>query len=177
MAKERETATCPRSHEPRLGALPDEVALELRQRPKHVKDQPATTCCGSEVLLETLKANPPLRQVGDDLNEMPERAPEAVELPDYEDVAVAQVREQILQDGALDAGPTNDLFIHLPAAGLPEGTELASVGRRIGAYFLAIPLWIVTLGIGYIVWGLIAWGNGQTPALQVLGMRETSRVG
>jgi uncharacterized RDD family membrane protein YckC len=63
---------------------------------------------------------------------------------------------------------------------LPEGTELASVGRRIGAYFLAIPLAIVTLGIGYIIWGLIAWGNGQTPALQVLGMRvwrpETNRV-
>ena len=63
---------------------------------------------------------------------------------------------------------------------LPNGTELASVGRRIGAYFLAIPLWIVTLGIGYIIWGLIAWGNGQTPALQVLGMRcwrpETNRV-
>jgi uncharacterized RDD family membrane protein YckC len=63
---------------------------------------------------------------------------------------------------------------------LPDGTELASVGRRIGAYFLAIPLAIVTLGIGYIIWGLIAWGNGQTPALQVLGMRvyrpETNRV-
>ena len=63
---------------------------------------------------------------------------------------------------------------------LPDGTQLASVGRRIGAYFLAIPLAIVTLGIGYIIWGLIVWGNGQTPALQVLGMRcwrpETNRV-
>jgi uncharacterized RDD family membrane protein YckC len=63
---------------------------------------------------------------------------------------------------------------------LPEGTQLAGAGRRIGAYFLAIPLVIVTLGIGYIIWGLIVWGNGQTPALQVLGMRcwrpETSRV-
>jgi uncharacterized RDD family membrane protein YckC len=63
---------------------------------------------------------------------------------------------------------------------LPEGTQLASVGRRIGAWFLAIPLIIVTLGIGYIVWGLLVWGNGQTPALQVLGMRcwrpETNRV-
>ncbi len=54
---------------------------------------------------------------------------------------------------------------------LPEGTQLASVGRRIGAYFLAIPLSIVTLGIGYIIWGLIVWARGQTPALQVLGMR------
>jgi uncharacterized RDD family membrane protein YckC len=54
---------------------------------------------------------------------------------------------------------------------LPEGTELASVGRRIGAYFLAIPLAIVTLGIGYLIWGAIVWAQGQTPALQVLGMR------
>jgi uncharacterized RDD family membrane protein YckC len=54
---------------------------------------------------------------------------------------------------------------------LPQGVELASSGRRIGAWFLAIPLAIVTLGIGYVIWGLIVWANGQTPALQVLGMR------
>lgn len=29
----------------------------------------------------------------------------------------------------------------------------------------------MTLGIGYVIWGLIVWGRGQTPALQVLGMR------
>lgn len=60
-----------------------------------------------------------------------------------------------------------------PASGLvlPEGVQLASVGRRIGAYFLAIPLAIVTLGIGYVIWGLVIWPRGQTPALQVLGMR------
>jgi uncharacterized RDD family membrane protein YckC len=54
---------------------------------------------------------------------------------------------------------------------LPNGTQLASHGRRIGAYFLAIPLFIVTLGIGYIIWGLILWRKGTTPALKVLGMR------
>jgi uncharacterized RDD family membrane protein YckC len=54
---------------------------------------------------------------------------------------------------------------------LPNGTELASIGRRIGAYFLAIPLVIVTLVIGYVIWGLIAWTKGTTPALQVLGCR------
>jgi uncharacterized RDD family membrane protein YckC len=63
---------------------------------------------------------------------------------------------------------------------LPDGVQLASSGRRIGAFFLAIPLAIVTLGIGYAIWGLIVWGSGQTPALQVLGMRcwrpETGRV-
>ena len=54
---------------------------------------------------------------------------------------------------------------------LPDGVQLAGVGRRIGAYFLSIPLVIVTLVVGYIIWGLIVWGRGQTPALQVLGMR------
>jgi uncharacterized RDD family membrane protein YckC len=63
---------------------------------------------------------------------------------------------------------------------LPQGTRLATPARRIGAFFLAIPLIIVTLVIGYVIWGLIVWANGQTPALQVLGMRcfrpETNRV-
>jgi uncharacterized RDD family membrane protein YckC len=30
---------------------------------------------------------------------------------------------------------------------------------------------VVTLGIGYIIWGVIAWGKGTSPSLQVLGMR------
>ncbi|HEX3840461.1 MAG TPA: RDD family protein [Acidimicrobiales bacterium] len=63
---------------------------------------------------------------------------------------------------------------------LPQGVVLASVGSRIGAYFLAFPLAIGTLLIGYIIWGMILWGRGQTPALRVLGMRcwrpETGRV-
>lgn len=78
------------------------------------------------------------------------------------------------------AVPQGMYFDQMSGLVLPEGTELASVGRRIGAWFLSIPLIIVTLGIGYIIWGLIVWGNGQTPALQVLGMRcwrpETNRV-
>lgn len=54
---------------------------------------------------------------------------------------------------------------------LPSGVSLAPVGRRIGAYFLSILLSIVTLGIGYIIWGLVVWGRGTTPALSVLKMR------
>lgn len=54
---------------------------------------------------------------------------------------------------------------------LPVGVELASIGRRIGAYFLSIVLAVVTLGIGYIIWGLIGWGKGRSPAFQVLGLR------
>lgn len=54
---------------------------------------------------------------------------------------------------------------------LPNGTELAGRGRRVGAYFLAIPLLIVTLVIGYLIWGLILWGKGTSPALKVLKMK------
>ena len=74
--------------------------------------------------------------------------------------------------------PQNPGFNQGPTAGarsagldLPPGVVLAAVGRRIGAYFLAIPLAIVTLGIGYVIWGAIVWGRGTSPALQVLGMR------
>src|ERR1700728_1750753 len=81
---------------------------------------------------------------------------------------------------ATSAVATGTYFDQASGLNLPQGVELASVGRRIGAFFLAIPLAIVTLGIGYVIWGLISWGNGQTPALQVLGMRcfrpEDNRV-
>ena len=72
----------------------------------------------------------------------------------------------------MPGGVTAGMYVD-PSSGLvlPQGVELASVGRRIGAWFLAFPLLVVTLGIGYVIWGLIAWGRGQTPALQVLGMR------
>jgi len=34
---------------------------------------------------------------------------------------------------------------------LLQGTQLANAGRRIGAFFLATPPVIVTLGIGYLI--------------------------
>jgi uncharacterized RDD family membrane protein YckC len=72
------------------------------------------------------------------------------------------------QGGAVPPGLHFD-----PVSGLafPQGVELASIGRRIGAYFLSILLVIVTLVIGYIIWGLILWGRGTSPALKVLGMK------
>lgn len=54
---------------------------------------------------------------------------------------------------------------------IPNGTEVASAGRRIGAFFLYIVLLIATLGIGYVIWGLVEWSNGRTPVQRVLGLR------
>ncbi|WP_420619590.1 RDD family protein [Candidatus Poriferisocius sp.] len=64
----------------------------------------------------------------------------------------------------------------VPMPGSRSGTPdplsmLASKGRRFGAYLLEIPLALVTLGIGYLIWMLIVWARGQTPAKQLLKMR------
>lgn len=67
--------------------------------------------------------------------------------------------------------PPGFYFDQLSGLVLPDGTQLASVGRRIGSYFLAALLCIVTLGIGYLIWGAITWAKGQTPTQSLLGMQ------
>jgi uncharacterized RDD family membrane protein YckC len=56
--------------------------------------------------------------------------------------------------------------------------ELAGPAKRFGAALLEIPLMVVTLVIGWIIWDLIAWRAGQSPAKQLLAMRIVdSRTG
>ena len=47
----------------------------------------------------------------------------------------------------------------------------ASRGLRFGGIFLEALFMLVTLFIGWIIWSLVVWGRGQTPAKQVLRMR------
>jgi uncharacterized RDD family membrane protein YckC len=53
---------------------------------------------------------------------------------------------------------------------VPGTPIVSSAGRRLGAYLLDILLAIVTLGVGWLVWSLLAWRRGQSPAKQLLGM-------
>jgi uncharacterized RDD family membrane protein YckC len=55
--------------------------------------------------------------------------------------------------------------------GLPTGIVLSSAGRRFGGYLLDGLLLICTLVIGWVIWTLIVWAQGQTPGKQILGMR------
>ena len=107
---------------------------------------------------------------------LPSETPYAAPLP----TAPPLPTEGTYQGYGVPAAPPGMYYDPESGLTLPQGVQLASHGRRIGAYFLAIPLAIVTLVIGYIIWGLIVWSRGQTPALQVLGMRcwrpETRRV-
>lgn len=54
---------------------------------------------------------------------------------------------------------------------LPPGLTLSTAGKRFGAFLLETLLFAVTLGIGWLVWALIVFGRGQTPAKQLLDMR------
>ena len=52
----------------------------------------------------------------------------------------------------------------------------ASLKHRLGQAFLEYGLFIVTLGVGYIIWFWISLGNGQTPGKQILKLRVYDSV-
>jgi uncharacterized RDD family membrane protein YckC len=54
---------------------------------------------------------------------------------------------------------------------LPQGVQLASRGRIAAVWFLGLLLFIVTAGIGYIIWSQFTWGEGRSPAQRMLGLR------
>jgi len=58
--------------------------------------------------------------------------------------------------------------------GLPAGIVISSAGKRCVAHLLESVLALATCGIGYLIWSLIIFGNGQTPGKQLMGMRVVS---
>ena len=49
-----------------------------------------------------------------------------------------------------------------------SATELASPGARLGSHLLEALLAIFTLGIGWLVWSFVIWGQGTTPGHKIL---------
>ena len=58
-----------------------------------------------------------------------------------------------------------------PSETQPQGMQYASFQHRLGALALDIVLLNVTFYIGWIIWSLIVWGEGQTPAKKILKIR------
>lgn len=56
----------------------------------------------------------------------------------------------------------------------------ASFQHRFGALVLDSVLMIFTLFVGWLIWSFVIWGNGQTPAKQILKIRvynaETGQI-
>lgn len=55
--------------------------------------------------------------------------------------------------------------------GLPAGVRLSGRGKRLLATLLESVLFFVTFGIGWVVWALVVWAEGTTPAKQLMRMR------
>jgi uncharacterized RDD family membrane protein YckC len=53
----------------------------------------------------------------------------------------------------------------------PTTLRYATFQHRLGAYALDGGLVILTLGIGWFIWSMIVWGEGQTPAKKILKLR------
>jgi uncharacterized RDD family membrane protein YckC len=49
------------------------------------------------------------------------------------------------------------------------GMLLVPPASRLSALLLDVALVVVTLGAGWLVWSLVVWHRGQTPAKQLLG--------
>jgi len=54
---------------------------------------------------------------------------------------------------------------------LPQGVRLAGRKQVAAAWFLGFLLFIVTLGVGYLAWSLVTWGQGRSPAQRMLSLR------
>jgi uncharacterized RDD family membrane protein YckC len=71
------------------------------------------------------------------------------------------------ESAAVGPMPPPPMAVGAQRTGLP----ISSAGKRFGAYLLEALLLLVTLGIGWLIWSLIVWASGQTPAKSLLGMR------
>lgn len=47
----------------------------------------------------------------------------------------------------------------------------ATFQHRLGAFALDCALAFITFGIGWMIWSLIVWGEGQTPGKKILKIR------
>jgi hypothetical protein len=94
------------------GAFADEVALELGQGGEDVEDELAAGGGGVDRLLQAAEPDATLSQVGDGVDQVPERSAEAVELPDDQGVAGAQLVQDLGEDRSVAAGAAGGLGEH-----------------------------------------------------------------
>jgi len=54
---------------------------------------------------------------------------------------------------------------------MTAGITTTSARKRLAGFLLDVVLLVAALGIGYLVWALILYRSGRSPAKQLLGMR------
>ena len=66
-------------------------------------------------------------------------------------------------------------YSNVPSSDQPA-LRYASFQHRLGAYALDFALAFLTLFIGWAIWAMIVWGEGQTPAKKILKLRTINAV-
>jgi hypothetical protein len=118
-------ATGPGGGQASSGAFADQVALELGQGGKDVEDELATGSGGVDRLLEAAEPDATAGQAGEGIDQVPQGAAKAIEFPDDQGVARAQLVQDLLEDRAVAAGAAaGGLGEHPVAAGRHEGVDL-----------------------------------------------------
>ena len=100
------------------------MSLELGQGGEDVQLQLAGGGGGVDRLAQGVERDPSLFELGDDVDQMAQAATQAVEPPDHEGVASAQVIQAVLELRALADRARPDVAEDASAAGLLERVEL-----------------------------------------------------
>jgi hypothetical protein len=93
-------AAGPRGGKTGLGALADQVTLELGQRGEDVEHRLAASGGGVNRLLQAAEPGTPVGERGDSVHQVTQRAAEPVKLSDHQGVAGAELVTDAIQLGA-----------------------------------------------------------------------------
>jgi len=52
----------------------------------------------------------------------------------------------------------------------------ASIKHRLGGKAVDYAMYSVTFGIGWLIWSLVVWGQGQTPGKQIVKLRVYNKT-
>src|SRR4051794_20125800 len=109
---------------PGLGALADDVALELRKGAEDVEDELPAAGRGVDLLGEALEADAAAVKLCDGLDKVLEGAAEAIQAPHHKGVPFPKVREGLREAWAFCSAAADGVGEGFRAAGFLEGVEL-----------------------------------------------------
>src|SRR3954468_22215379 len=99
------------------GSLPDHGALELGERPEHLHHHASGRTGGVDRLCQGAEGGARRVDLLQDMQQILERAGQAVEFPDDESIAVAQMAEEVVQLGPIPPSAGGCLLVDARAAG------------------------------------------------------------
>jgi hypothetical protein len=98
-------ASGPGGGQPRGRTFSNQVAFELGQGGEHVEHELAAGGGGVDGLLEAAEADAAVGQAGDGVDQVPQGAAQAIQLPDDKGVAGAELVQDLFEGGAVLRAP------------------------------------------------------------------------